>query len=166
MIVRLKYGTDIAVEPSKLTPAIFTAEANLIAVSAAPAVVGFQEGLICISDDIFSKYVELNILIKLVEAYVAPIVIGFTAVFIAIPVPAEKFVVITGDDVVLPDVIDNPLPTVTLFVRLKYGILLRPEPEPVIIPDSFKLPDISTSTGLVTVPILTCPPSRILKQVA
>ena len=65
------------------------------------------------------------------EAYVAPIVIGSTAIFIVIPVPAEKFVVITGDNIALPGVIDNPLPTETLLIRLKYGILLRPDPEPL-----------------------------------
>ena len=80
---------------------------------------------------LFINCAELNIPMRSVEAYVAPIVIGLTAVFIAIPVPAMKFVVITGDNVALPVVIANPLPTVTLFVRLKYGILLRPEPEPL-----------------------------------
>ena len=52
-----------------------------------------------------------------------------------------------------------------MLIRLKYGILFRPDPEPVIIPDSFKLPDISTLTALLEVPIATFPPSNILKQV-
>ena len=42
---------------------------------------------------------------------------------------------------------------------------VKPEPEPVILPDNFKLPEISTDTTLVAVPIPTFPPSNILKQV-
>ena len=42
---------------------------------------------------------------------------------------------------------------------------LKPEPEPVILPDNFKLPEISTDTTLLAVPIPKLPPSNILKQV-
>ena len=94
-----------------------------------------------------------------------PIVAGLTVVFIIIPVPADKLSVRFGDVAADPGDISNPLPTVSLFVRLKYGILLRLDPEPVIVPDSFKLPDISTLTALLEVPIATFPPSNILKQV-
>ena len=51
-----------------------------------------------------------------------PIVAGLTDVLIAIPVPADKLRVMLGDDVADPVVINKPLPTVILLVRLKYGI--------------------------------------------
>ena len=40
------------------------------------------------------------------------------------------------------------------------------EPEPVIIPDIFKFPEISTLTSFVLVPIPTCPSSNIFKHVS
>ena len=60
-----------------------------------------------------------------------------------------------------------PLPTIKVpLLALATFKLVKPDPEPVIIPDNFKLPDISTFTDLLEVPISTCPSLRILKQVA
>ena len=163
LLIRLKYGISILPVPSKLTFAIVLVVASFVAFGATYAVLIS----ILLVDVLFVKCeVVLNILMRSDEAYVASIVIGLTAVFITIPVPAEKFVVITGDNIALPVDIDNPLPTVSLLIRLKYGISIKPAPEPVIIPDSFKLPDISTLTVLLLVPIPICPPSNILKHVA
>jgi hypothetical protein len=66
----------------------------------------------------FSNCVELKIPIRFADEYVAPIVAGLTDVFIDIPVPAERFRLITGDTDADPAVENvRPLPSVGLNVK-------------------------------------------------
>ena len=82
LLVKLKYGIDIAVEPLKSTPPIALAVANIVVVSAKTAFVGLNEDLICISDHIFSNCVELNI----------PIVFADVKVFCLFPITVVKVI--------------------------------------------------------------------------
>ena len=79
---------------------------------------------------LLTKSLVLNIPIRFADVYVAVIVAGLTAVDTVIPVPPVSSSVIFGDVETVPVVIPKPLPTVILFVKLKYGILVIPNPFP------------------------------------
>ena len=68
---------------------------------------------------------KYGILIAVVPSKSTPAIARAVASLVA---EGAKLIVILGDVVALPAVIANPVPTVILFVRLKYGISILPLP--------------------------------------